>query len=71
MLRPTGPVFNSHAREGVGQIRPDFLEARRAGTSSNGLDIIVYAAPSALIGLAGIALHALTGMAIEYQPFGP
>ncbi len=29
VLRPAGPVFNSHAREGVVEIRPDFLEARR------------------------------------------
>jgi hypothetical protein len=35
-LRPEGPTFNSHAREGVVAIVLIDLEARRAGTLTRG-----------------------------------
>ena len=54
-LRPQGPAFNSHAREGVDQELAK-VERQRCGANRRWRED---------------DLHDLTGVAIGYRPFGP
>jgi len=72
LLRQEGPACNSHARKGVVAIVLIDLEARRAVTYAMRChQSLLCAAPSALICLERLLIHALTGVAITCRPFGP
>ena len=63
--RSEGPLFSSHAREGVDYERqiPRAPKVRRL--------LVLTAGPSDLLHLNKKGFHALTGVAIYPPPFGP
>jgi hypothetical protein len=76
VIRPEGPPFNSHVRQGVAKFARTIREAQWAGTETNvrlsvmeriGLAISEGrgVAPAALSGGFGKEFHALTDVAIE------
>ena len=64
-IRPEGPTFNSHAREGVDPIRKKYLSAEGAAVVD--YDYRTFGASNSLWAV----IHALTGVAIKCRPFGP
>jgi hypothetical protein len=60
-LRPEGPKVNSHARQGV-----DVIQQKNRAPK-----VRYSVAPSVLPNYLLIVIHALTGVAINFRPFGP
>ena len=71
-IRPEGPQFNSHAREGVGRGFSKVESAEGARRPRNGIEYTTEVPALRASKITNIYLnHALTGMAIKWRPFGP
>ena len=75
-LRPEGPEVSSHARKGVDQVRRIIWSAEGAEQLSGiyGTELMCASIVSHLRrskGFLWTLIHALTGVAINFRPFGP
>jgi hypothetical protein len=65
--RPEGPKVNSHAREGVGEVKKHVLGPKDRQFPDGG-NLLPHLRRCCLI---AIGVHALTGVAINFRPSGP